>query len=111
MTPLWTHPDRPGLLFAGGSQVPPPSWRRPQGADAGIYRSDDWGQSWRRLAGGLPDPLVPAPLSVGADPADPDAVYVGFSDGSVWMSADSGDSFRAIAHGLPGVFGITVLAG
>jgi photosystem II stability/assembly factor-like uncharacterized protein len=111
MTPLWTHPKRPGTLYAGGSQVPPPSWRRPQGADAAIYRSDDWGRGWQRLHGGLPDPLVAAPLTVAADPHDPDAVYLGFSDGTVWRSNDTGESFHVLARTPSAVYGITVLAG
>ena len=109
MTPLWTHPDRPGLLLAGGSQLPPPGWRRPQGAAAAVYRSKDHGRTWERLGAGLPDPFVPAPISIVGDRDDPDAVYLGLSDGSVWASRDAGERFQDVARGLPMVTGITVI--
>ena len=110
MTPLWTHSKRPGALIVGGAQVPPPMWRRPAGAAGAVYRSEDGGLTWRRLRTGLPEPLVPAPLSLAADPDEPETVYMGLSDGSVWLSRDAGEGFRALARGLPPVYGITILA-
>jgi photosystem II stability/assembly factor-like uncharacterized protein len=100
------HPDRPRVLFTAGAEVPPPGWRRPGGAGAGFYRSDDGGNSWRRLTGGLPERIEPAPRSVAVDPKAPDSVFFGLNDGEVWASRDGGEGFERLAGGLPPVLGI-----
>ena len=78
------HPDRPRVLFTAGAEVPPPGWRRPEGAGAGFYRSEDAGSSWTRLTGGLPDRIGPAPRSIAVDPASPETVFIGLNDGALW---------------------------
>ncbi len=95
------HPARPQVLFTAGAAVPPPGWRRPEGADAGFYRSEDLGRSWHRLTGGLPAHIHPAPRAVANDPADPDTVCVGLTDGTIWLTENGGESFRQILAGLP----------
>jgi photosystem II stability/assembly factor-like uncharacterized protein len=103
------HRDRPKAIFTAAAEVPPPYWaKRPEGANSGFYRSDDQGQSWRRVSGGLPPLLTPAPRATAVDPDDPDAFFVGMADGSVWMSEDGGESFRQILTGAPPVQSITV---
>jgi photosystem II stability/assembly factor-like uncharacterized protein len=103
------HPERPKVLFTAGAAVPPPGWRRPEGPGCGIYRSDDQGQSWARLTGGLPDDIAKAaPRAVAGDPLDPDGFYVGLTDGTVWTSRDGGERFTKAFAGLPGVHGLTV---
>ena len=100
------HPDRPNVLFTAGAEVPPPGWRRPEGAGAGFYRSEDGGESWTRLTGGLPDRIGPAPRSIAVDPASPETVFVGLNDGELWASRDGGEEFSRIASGLPPIVGI-----
>jgi photosystem II stability/assembly factor-like uncharacterized protein len=102
------HPARPRVLFTAAAAVPPPLWRRPEGADGAFYRSEDQGQSWTHLTGGLPAHLYAAPRALAGDPADPDAVFVGMSDGTVWLSEDGGESFRPILDGLPAVRSLCV---
>ncbi len=100
------HPSRPRVLFTAGAEVSPPHWRRPEGAGAGFYRSDDGGDSWNRLTGGLPERIGPAPRSVALDPHAPDSVFIGLNDGEVWASLDGGEEFTRIAVDLPAVLGI-----
>ena len=100
------HPDRPRVLFTAGAEVPPPNWRRPEGAGAGFYRSADGGESWARLTGGLPDRIGPAPRSIAVDPASPETVFIGLNDGALWASRDGGEEFSRIASGLPPILGI-----
>jgi len=108
MTQVAVHPARPKLLFTAAAAVPPPGWRRPEGADAGFYRSEDQGESWQRLTGGLPEHIGPAPRIVANDPDDPDTFLTGMADGTIWMTEDCGESFRTVAQGLPHVTGLRV---
>ena len=95
MAHLVVNRQRPKVVFTAAAAVPPPGWARPQGAQSAVYRSDDQARSWTRLAGGLPEDLRAAPRAVAGDPADPDVVCVGMSDGTVWLTEDSGEAFRA----------------
>lgn len=108
MAQLVVHPERPKVLFTAGAAVPPPSWRRPQGADSGFYRSENQGGSWERLTGGLPELLTAAPRATGGDPADPDTFVAGLTDGSVWMTNDGGESFAQVISGLPPITSVLI---
>ena len=111
MAQLVVHPARPNLFFTAAAAVPPPFWRRPEGAASAFYRSETQGESWERLSGGLPDHFKPAPRAVAGDPEEPNSFVVGMTDGTVWMSDDGGDSFRRILGGLPEVMSIRVAHG
>src|SRR5206468_11613664 len=87
---------------------PPPGWRRPEGADAGFYRSEDQGLTWSRLTGGLPDHITAAPRSTAGDPESPDVFIVGMTDGTVWITEDGGESFERALSGLPPVTAVSV---
>ena len=102
------HAARPKVLFTAAAAVPPPGWRRPEGADAAFFRSEDQGESWERLQGGLPAHFTAAPRATAGDPDDPDAYFVGMTDGSVWMSEDGGESFREVLSGLPQIASVRV---
>jgi photosystem II stability/assembly factor-like uncharacterized protein len=102
------HPSRPNILLTAAAAVPPPFWRRPEGADTGFYRSDDRGDSWRRLSGGLPDHFKAAPRAVAGDAEDPNCFLFGMNDGSVLMTEDAGESFALILSGLPQVMSVRV---
>jgi photosystem II stability/assembly factor-like uncharacterized protein len=88
MAHLVVHPQQPRVVFTAAAAVPPPGWSRPEGAEAAFYRSEDQGASWQRLVEGLPDHLAAAPRSVVGDPLDPNTVYVGMTDGTVWRTRD-----------------------
>jgi hypothetical protein len=68
--------------------------------EAGLYRSDDGGGSWRRVCA---DPRLTSRSwyfgGVTADPRDPDTVYV--SNVALYRSRDGGQTFQAI-KGAPG---------
>ncbi|HEX2386433.1 MAG TPA: hypothetical protein VHL99_07710, partial [Candidatus Binatia bacterium] len=102
------HPSRPKIIFTAAAAVPPPFWRRAEGADTGFYRSDDRGDTWRRLSGGLPEHFTAAPRAVAGDAEDPNCFLFGMNDGSVWMTEDAGESFDRILAGLPRVMSIRV---
>jgi photosystem II stability/assembly factor-like uncharacterized protein len=63
----------------------------------GLYRSDDWGQSWIDIG----DELRPAHTSaLLVPPGRPDQVYV-VSDGRLWASADGARSWHSRGLGPP----------
>lgn len=105
---LVVHPARPQVVYTAAAAFPPPFWHRPNGADGAFYRSENQGVSWNRLTGGLPKHFTAAPRAIAGDPEDPENLFVGMTDGSVWMSADGGESFRRILADLPQVTSIGV---
>ena len=104
------HPDRPDILYTAGAGSPPPGWGQPGGPGAGFYRSEDAGLNWRRMTGGLPERIGPAPRSIAVDPAEAKTVFIGLNDGEIWASRDGGDGFQRILSGLPPVLGIAPVA-
>lgn len=107
MAPPVNHPDQPEVIFVGGAATAPPYWRRPRGACGGLYRSKDAGETWDRLDGGFPLDYAGAPTRLAIDPNDPNRVYFGMSNGSVWRTDDGGGNIEEIAAGLGGIIGIT----
>jgi YVTN family beta-propeller protein len=73
------------------------------GTDIGLYRTTDWGDSWRRLYGGLPNSTAHDPA--GSDDIAQTLVSPTFSadrlllarqrDGSLYRSSDGGDTWTA----------------
>jgi photosystem II stability/assembly factor-like uncharacterized protein len=104
VTRLVTHTARREVVvYAAASECgPAASTGRPEGAAGACYRSDDGGRTWRRLTGGLPEIMRPAPTCAAGDSADPDSFYVGTNDGSVWLTEDGGESFRIAVEGIQG---------
>jgi photosystem II stability/assembly factor-like uncharacterized protein len=110
MSQLVVHADKPNVLFTAASAGPPLTWRGPQGANAGLFRSEDQGSHWSQLTGGgLPETILPAPRALSGDPHAAGTFLAGMSDGSVWMTRDYGESFKEIVSGLPSIFGISVV--
>ena len=88
-------PEDPEVWYVS---VSPGPWKAhsKNNAQAYIFRSTDGG--WRRLAGGLPQPLdhMPYALLTGA----PGHLYAGLSNGEVWRSEDYGESWQRLPFGL-----------
>lgn len=74
-------------------------------ADAHIYRWEGEGP-WRRLDGGLPDPLEALPAALAATPR---GLYAGLRDGSVYASRDRGESWERLPVELDAVEAMEVL--
>jgi hypothetical protein len=106
--PLVMHPDRPDVLVTAVTARGPASWSKPEGGDTAFIRSDDQGKTWRISSRGLPQPCATVPRALTADAENPDLLFTGMIDGSVWTSTDGGDSWSCMLSGLPAVMGITV---
>ncbi|HEU4723537.1 MAG TPA: exo-alpha-sialidase [Gemmatimonadaceae bacterium] len=75
----------------------------------GLYRSDDWGDSWQDIANGVPSDFG-FPMVI--HPADPDSAWIVplesdefrcTPDGKlrVYRTRNAGESWQPLAHGLP----------
>jgi photosystem II stability/assembly factor-like uncharacterized protein len=105
MSPVAVHPKRPEVMFVGAAEVPPPWWfTRKQGANAHFYRSDDRGRSWKPIDHG-DEVIRGGPRGITVDPEDPDRVFFGTMDGTVWVTEDGGRSARKILAELKGPVG------
>lgn len=87
---VWSIAAAPGALYAG---VQP----------AGLFRSDDGGETWHHLHGLRDHPSRPEWQpgggglilhSLALDPEDPDRMWAGISTGGVFFSPDGGQTFE-----------------
>ena len=89
------HPSRPERLFLQNH------W--------GLYRSDDWGESWQDIANGVPSDFG---FAMQMHPHDPDTVYIVpiqsdefrvVPEGKlrVYRTRDAGKSWQPLSNGLP----------
>jgi photosystem II stability/assembly factor-like uncharacterized protein len=62
-----------------------------------VYRTDDWGKTWKSLA---TRDLRGYALSVEQDPADKDLLFLG-TEWGLWVSFDGGKGWIPWKHGLP----------
>lgn len=106
-------PDR---LYLGTARGRVPDWANPGGAKGEMFRSEDGGTHWLKLAGGLPEFLESRVNVVLVDHDEPNNVYFGGGlpsgsrnpgiarDAGVYHSPDRGETWRQIFsldHGEP----------
>jgi photosystem II stability/assembly factor-like uncharacterized protein len=63
------------------------------GTQSGIFRSDDGGDTWRRLA--APAPAL-AVWSLTRDPVNPDVIFAGYEPCDIHRSEDNGESWKRL---------------
>lgn len=97
-----TYPER---LYVAAAATPPPGWR--QGANAALYRSDDAGERWQRLRGGLPERLDEM---VSALVTDADGGVYAAAGGALYGSRDGGETWQRLVAGLPRVRALLLAA-
>lgn len=111
----WTHSST-GLAYAAGEEPIKAVWSLAPGAGtlyagvepAGLFRSDDAGQSWRHIAGLRDHPSRPHWQPGGGGlilhslvlhPSDPRQLWVAISTAGVFHSADRGETWEARNQG------------
>ena len=90
-------PSNPDVIFAGMWQFDRKPWRYDSGGTSGgLYKSQDGGQTWRKITKGLPALL--GRIGVKVAPGNPRIVYVvaESKEGSVFRSEDGGESFQVV---------------
>jgi photosystem II stability/assembly factor-like uncharacterized protein len=98
-------PIEPNRLYVGTGRGHPPEWAKTRTASGEMFRSDDGGDTWRKLGEGLPERLESRINTVLVDPANPNSVFFGAglnfrgvvaSDGGIYHSLDAGESWRKL---------------
>ncbi len=122
---LWDHPHRPQWQPGGGglclhTVLPHPS--DPSRvliaiSAAGVYVTEDGGESWRASNSGIRADFLPDPLpefgqcvhKVARDAGDADRLYLQHHWG-IYRSDDGGAAWSPIEDGVPSTFGFPVVA-
>ena len=111
----WTHSSA-GLAYPAGEQPIKTVWSLAPGQDglyagvepAGLFRSDDSGETWRHLAGLREHPSRPEWQpgggglilhSIVLNPRDRDEMWIGISAGGVFHTSDGGKTWEARNRG------------
>jgi photosystem II stability/assembly factor-like uncharacterized protein len=93
---LVMDPSNPRILYAGFWQVYRKPWSLESGGtESGIYKSTDGGDTWKKLAGGLPDGIV-GNIAVAVSATRPDRVWAILESkekGGVYRSEDAGEKW------------------
>jgi molybdopterin converting factor small subunit/photosystem II stability/assembly factor-like uncharacterized protein len=123
---LWDVPSRPewqpgagGMCLHSIATWPGDPARMAVGISAaGVWLTDDGGQSWRRGIKGLVARYMPEEAREGAtdlcvhnvhrSPVQPDTLYLQFH-GGVYRSDDAGETWLDIGDGLPSDFGFPLV--
>ena len=124
--PLWDEPSRPewqpgagGMCLHSIAMWPGDPSRMAVGISAaGVWLTDDGGQSWRRGIKGLVARYLPEESREGAtdlcvhnvhrSPVQPETLYLQFH-GGVYRSDDAGETWHDIGRGLPSDFGFPLV--
>jgi photosystem II stability/assembly factor-like uncharacterized protein len=93
---LAMNPRNPRILFAGMWRAERKPWTLISGGeDGGVYRTRDGGDTWHKLAGGLPSGTV-GKVGVTVSAANPNRVWAiveAEPDGGVYRSDDGGETW------------------
>ncbi|PHN01664.1 WD40/YVTN/BNR-like repeat-containing protein [Flavilitoribacter nigricans] len=96
---LIINPSNPRVLYAGMWRAERKPWSMISGSeDGGVYRSIDGGDTWAKLAGGLPTGLT-GKIGLTLSPANPDRVWAIIEAepaGGVYRSDDAGKTWTRI---------------
>ena len=95
-TDLVMDPTNPRILYAAFWQVYRKPWTLESGGpEGGIWRSADGGDTWKKLAGGLPEGIV-GNIGIAVSPSRPDRVWAiveSKDKGGVYRSDDAGEKW------------------
>jgi len=96
---LCMDPSNPRILYAAFWQVYRKPWMLESGGnESAIWRSADGGDTWKKLAGGLPDGTV-GNIGVAVSPARPERVWAVIESkekGGVYRSDDGGEKWTKL---------------
>jgi photosystem II stability/assembly factor-like uncharacterized protein len=98
------NPKNPDLMFVAAAEHNPTTWRKAgpaARAEGKIYRSQDGGKNWQRLAGGMPASLKHEFGALCLEEANGECtIFGGTTGGEVFCSEDNGDTWTLITDKL-----------
>jgi hypothetical protein len=99
--PVAVHPIDPRIVYVVLEESD--EYRLSVDGKFSVWRSKDAGDSWERLANGLPEKahLVVLREAMATDTFGDAGIYVGTHTGQLFYSRDSGDSWELMADFLP----------
>lgn len=95
-------PDGSGTLYLTNGNGPP-------GSDGRLYRSNDFGKTWRQAK--LPGRLESSAYFLAAHPADPNLLFLAATLGQLYRSVDGGESWVPLPRRLGEVRAIAWMPG
>jgi photosystem II stability/assembly factor-like uncharacterized protein len=106
--PIVVHPHDPDVVYVLPLE---PATRTCPGGSPAVYRSENGGDSWHRLARGLPKKETF--FTVQRDAMDIDemkspALYFGTTTGQLWMGRDGGEEWECLFDALPPIHCVKV---
>lgn len=129
--PMCLDAAAPDRIFLGAAENGPASWpgyrtvragpyntvrfsrnlaAQTGGAKTQILRSDDAGQTWIQLNGGLPAGHAHMTCGFAVHPNHSQTLCVGYTDGSIYASSDGGEKWRQLKVAEDKLYGIRLIA-
>ena len=104
------HPDDPDIVYVAAIGY---LWGF--SGERGVFKSEDGGNTWRKLTGGLPDDGKTGAIDLVMDPKKPNTLYVamyqrlrkpyrfdsGGENGGIYKTTNSGKTWKKLTNGLP----------
>ncbi len=105
-----THPTNPDIVYAASTGHP---WG--YSGDRGLFKTEDGGKTWTKLAGGLPNDGKTGAIDLVMHPENPDILYVSFwqrlrqpwrfdsggPNSGIFKTTDAGRTWTKLTQGLP----------
>lgn len=108
--PMVVHPHKPDTIYV----VPlDPSTRTCPDARPSVWRSENAGNSWKRLASGMPKKdsfFTVLRDSMTIDEFKSPALYFGTTTGQLWIGRNSGEDWTCLFDSLPPIHCVKVAA-
>jgi photosystem II stability/assembly factor-like uncharacterized protein len=106
--PIVVHPHDPDTVYVMPLE---PMTRTCPGGSPGVWRSENGGGSWKKLAKGLPKKesyFTTQRDSMDIDELKSPALYFGTTTGQVWIGRDGGEEWECLFDALPPIHNLKV---